>query len=93
LGLFLVLPLLTHCSQPKERNVPPPSVSQVLERYSGRLMSLRGVVGTAEGSCDGSPCILVLVDRLTPELRRKIPEQLEGIRVDVRETGAIRARK
>jgi hypothetical protein len=56
-------------------------------------MSLRGVVGTAEGSCDGTPCILVLVDRLTPELRRKIPEQLEGIRVDVRETGAIRARK
>ena len=49
-GLFLlILPLLTHCSQPKERNVPPPSVSQVLERYTGRLMSLRGVVGTAEG--------------------------------------------
>jgi hypothetical protein len=54
-------------------------------------MSLRGVVGTAEGSCGGQPCILVLVDTLTPDLRKKLPEEIEGIRVEVRETGQIRA--
>jgi hypothetical protein len=90
--MLLLLPLVQSCPGQKKPAVSPPSVTQVLERYSGRLMSLRGVVGTAEGSCAGKPCVLVLVDRLTPELRKKIPEELEGIPVDVRETGAVRAR-
>jgi hypothetical protein len=89
---LLLLPFLLHCTSPaKDGSVPPPPVSQVLERHTGRLMSLRGVVGTAEGSCGGAPCILVLVDRLTPELRKKLPKEIEGIRVEVRETGPIRA--
>jgi len=52
-------------------------------------MSLRGVVGTAEGECVGQPCILVLVDRLTPTLRQSIPSEIENIPVEVRETGQI----
>jgi hypothetical protein len=52
-------------------------------------MSLRGVVGTAEGECAGQPCILVLVDRLTPTLRQSIPSEIENIPVEVRETGRI----
>jgi hypothetical protein len=55
-------------------------------------MSLSGVVGTAEGQCAGKPCILVLVERLTPALRQAIPSELEGVRVEVRETGRIEAR-
>jgi len=64
----------------------------VLERHTARLMSLSGVVGTAEGQCGGKPCILVLVERLTPALRQAIPSELEGVRVEVRETGRIEAR-
>jgi hypothetical protein len=64
----------------------------VLERHTARLMSLPGVVGTAEGQCAGKPCILVLVERLTPALRQAIPSELEGVRVEVRETGRIEAR-
>jgi hypothetical protein len=55
-------------------------------------MSVAGVVGTAEGECAGKPCILVLVERLTPALRQAIPSELEGIPVEIRETGPIEAR-
>jgi hypothetical protein len=64
----------------------------VLERHSDSLMSIPGVVGTAEGSCAGRPCILVLVERLTPAVRTAVPSQLEGITVELRETGRIQAR-
>ena len=70
---------------------PSTVFEQVLERHTPRLMALPGVVGTAEGSCGGQPCILVLVKRLSPSLRQEIPVQLEGIPVEIRETGSIRA--
>jgi hypothetical protein len=54
-------------------------------------MSVTGVVGTAEGECAGQPCILVLVERVTPALRQAIPSELEGVPVEVRETGRIEA--
>jgi hypothetical protein len=93
LRLLVLLPLLGHCTpSSKDRALAPPSVSEVLERHTGRLMSMAGVVGTAEGECAGRPCILVLVERSTPALRRAIPAQLEGIPVEIRETGRIEAR-
>jgi hypothetical protein len=67
------------------------TVAAVPPRHTARLMSLAGVVGTAEGSCAGQPCILVLVERLSPALQA-IPSELEGIPVEVRETGWIEAR-
>jgi hypothetical protein len=55
-------------------------------------MKLPGVVGTAESlSNDGRPCILVMVARLTPELRKRIPGSIEGWPVRIQETGEIRA--
>jgi hypothetical protein len=89
----MLLPQLGHSTpQRKDASLPPPTVAEVLERHTARLMSLAGVVGTAEGSCAGRPCILVLVERLTPALRQAIPSELEGIPVEVRETGRIEAR-
>ena len=54
-------------------------------------MRIPGVVGTAVGLCDDKPCIKVLVVRTTPELRRAIPDSLEGYRVILDETGTVRA--
>jgi hypothetical protein len=89
----MLLPLLGRCTpQGKDDSLPPPTVAQVLKRHTPRLMSLAGVAGTAEGSCAGQPCILVLVERLTPALRQAIPSELEGIPVEIRETGRIEAR-
>jgi hypothetical protein len=68
---------------------PPPPITQVLERHTDRLMSLPGVVGTAEGDCGGRPCILVLVEQTTPALQQAIPSELEGVPVEIRETGRI----
>jgi hypothetical protein len=66
-------------------------ISQVLERHTARLMSVAGVVGTAEGLSDGRPCILVLVEHLTPALRHAVPGELEGVPVELRQTGPIDA--
>jgi 1-acyl-sn-glycerol-3-phosphate acyltransferase len=66
-------------------------VAEVLSRHSGRLLAIPGVTGTAEGRCGGQPCILVLVVRRTPELADLIPDELEGIPVEIRETGPIHA--
>lgn len=89
---MMLLPLLGHCTAShKDTTLPPPSVSEVLGRHTDRLMSVSGVVGTAEGSCGSRPCILVLVERATPALRKAIPSELEGIPVEIRETGSIRA--
>lgn len=67
------------------------TVAQVLGRHTQRLMALPGVIGTAESKCSGRSCILVLVIRRTPELEHLIPAELEGIPVEIRETGPIRA--
>ena len=89
---MMLLPLARCAPQGRDSSLPPPPVAEVLDRHTPRLMSLAGVVGTAEGRCAGRPCILVLVERLTPALRQAIPSELEGIPVEIRETGRIEAR-
>jgi len=66
-------------------------VAQVLRRHTERLMAIPGVIGTAESECSGHPCILVLVLQRTPELERLVPASLEGIPVEISESGPIRA--
>ena len=68
------------------------SLTDVLAQHSPSLMALEGVVGTYEGLTeDGSPCVKVMVVRRTPELERKIPDELGGYPVVIEETGEIRA--
>lgn len=67
------------------------AIEMVLKRHNDMLLSLPGVVGTAIGTCEGNPCIRVLVVKKTPELLTKIPDTLEGFQVVTVETGEIRA--
>ncbi len=67
------------------------SIKAVLKEHTNSLMALPGVVGTAQGLCDGAPCIKVFVVKKTPELLKQIPSVLEGYTVEVEETGVIRA--
>ena len=72
----------------------PPStpLTEVLARHTPDLMRMPGVVGTAEARlADGRPCILVMVAKSTPELRRALPASLEGWPVKVEETGEFHA--
>ena len=66
-------------------------IEAVQGSYTDSLMRIPGVVGTGIGLCDGAPCIKVLVVRATPELRKAIPDSLEGYRVILDETGTVRA--
>jgi hypothetical protein len=55
--------------------------------HTGRLMSLPGVVGTAQGLCSGSPCIKVFVIKKSTELDRNIPDKIDGYPVIIEESG------
>ncbi len=106
-GLSVAIPLggllcLLAGAVPGAQPVPPGGLNEnpmqdktieaVLKEYTDRLMSLPGVVGTAEGWCGVKPCIKVYVAKKTPELLRKIPPDIEGFPVAVEKTGEIRAR-
>lgn len=67
------------------------TIDQVLAAHADSLMALPGVVGTAIGMCEGERCIKVLVAD-SSAARAKIPSRLEGYRVTVEVTGAIRPR-
>ncbi|MDZ7859183.1 MAG: hypothetical protein U5O15_00705 [Candidatus Krumholzibacteriota bacterium] len=66
-------------------------IKEVLKRHTEKLISIPGVVGTGEGRKDGSPCITIFVTRLTPELQDKIPQQLDGFPVSIKESGMFRS--
>ncbi len=66
------------------------TVVDVIREHAGELMSIPGVVGTAEGLKEGRPCVQILVMEATPELERKIPKDLDGYPVEIIETGEIR---
>ena len=67
-------------------------IGEVLAEHTPRLMAMPGVVGTAESALpDGQPSVMVLVVKLTPELRRAIPKELGGYPVVIEESGEIRA--
>ena len=67
------------------------TIHQVLTDDTDQLMSLTGVVGTAEGECSGKPCIRVLVVEKTEELLKRIPPVIEGYQVTIFEVGDIKA--
>jgi hypothetical protein len=67
------------------------AIEAVLKEHTDSLMSIAGVVGTALGEHAGEPCIKVLVERETADVLEQIPSALEGYRVEVQRTGAIRA--
>jgi len=66
-------------------------IEEVLKDHSVKLMSIPGVVGTAQGLCDNQPCIKVYVVKRSPELEQKIPPVLDGYTVDIVETDEIKA--
>lgn len=67
-------------------------INDVLRDHDDKLLAVPGVVGVYVGLLDDgtTQCLKVMVERKTPELAKKIPETLEGYRVVLEETGAIR---
>lgn len=71
--------------------MPQRTIGEVLKDLTDRVMLIPGVVGTAEGLCEGRPCLKVFLAKKTPELLRQIPAVLEGYPVTAEETKAFRA--
>lgn len=64
---------------------------KVLDKHRDKLLAITGVVGIAEGVCDGKPCIRVFVDRKSHRISRSIPGTLGGYLVIVEESGEFKA--
>ena len=66
------------------------SVEAVLEKHTPELMKIPGVVGIAQSEEDGTPIILVFVNKMDERIRREVPSTLEGYPVRVHEVGEVR---
>ncbi len=67
------------------------TITEVVQKHSRKLLSIKGVVGVAEGESGGKPCIKVYVSRKTQELMDRIPASLEGYNVCIVESGDFHA--
>ena len=70
--------------------MPDKSLEEVLQDHTDGHQAMPGVVGTAQGLCDGEPCIKVFVVERSVELLRRLPTELEGYTVNIQETGEFR---
>lgn len=67
-------------------------IREVKARREGEWLALEGVVAVGIGrTAERGTGLLVSVEEVTPSLRERIPREVEGVPVEVRETGTIRA--
>jgi hypothetical protein len=65
-------------------------ISQVMTEHSVELTTIAGVTGIAIGQLDnGTPCILVLVEKDSAEVSQRIPKEIEGHPTKIMVTGKI----
>lgn len=70
---------------------PTRDISAVLADHAPVWMRIPGVTMVAEGKTeDGRDCLRIFVETLTPQLRSRLPEVVEGYPVEVEESGEIR---
>jgi len=65
------------------------NIEQALERHQDRLMAIPGVAGVGIGERVGRPALVIMTKQITPELKARLPEQLEGHPVAVEQSGEI----
>ena len=97
IGIILICNSVAVCANETDKNgekgkqmVQKP-IDEVLKEHTNMLMSIPGVVGTAQSVCEGQPCIKVFVSKKTENLERKIPKNIEGYPVVIQETGKFKA--
>jgi hypothetical protein len=91
-ALPLLLVCFASCSPVRTGTVPKKEdITAVLSRHTPELMKIDGVVGTGEGREGETPIIVVFVRQKTDALARKIPREIEGWKVVVREVGEVTA--
>jgi len=64
---------------------------KVKKKYLQQFLNIPGVVGIGIGGRENSAKIVVNVIKITDEIKRKIPKEIDGIPVEIIETGVVRA--
>ena len=70
-------------------------INDVLKDHDKELLAIPGVVGVYVGLLpdDKTPCLKVMVVKETEDLKRRIPNSIEGYPVLIEESGVIRPLK
>jgi hypothetical protein len=96
----LLVAIQTGCEQSAKNRIqtettqPMKDIDEVIKVYADSLMAIPGVVGLYHGVDEGGRiCLKVMVKGKTPEIARRIPEQIEGFPVVIDETGEIKPMK
>jgi len=63
---------------PRADKMPRPTIEQVLTTRTDAWLTLPGVIGTAMGSKDDIPCIMIYVTRRTDTTEKKILTEAAG---------------
>jgi hypothetical protein len=76
----------------QQESIPKMDINDVLRAHDQELMTIPGVVGVYVGLLPDAktPCLIVMVVKETKDLRKKIPESIEGYPVLLEESGIIR---
>ena len=71
-----------------------PTIYEVKEKHEMDWMTMPGVTGVAIGERQRAPglAIKVFVERASPELRGRIPAEIEGYPVEFEATGEFHAK-
>ncbi|NIS38528.1 hypothetical protein GWN26_09515 [Candidatus Saccharibacteria bacterium] len=67
-------------------------VREIKQKYETEWMSIEGVVAVGIGlTAAGTPGVIVSVSKNKAEVETKIPEVVEGVPIEIQETGEIKA--
>ncbi|PJA73980.1 hypothetical protein CO151_11415 [bacterium CG_4_9_14_3_um_filter_65_15] len=92
--LFLMV-AVAGCRSPQQGDEgvahPTRDISAVLKDHAAGWMQIPGVTMVAEGQTEtGAPCLRIYVLELTPQLRGRLPDAVEGYPVEIEESGEIK---
>lgn len=66
-------------------------VDEVVAKHEDELMSIPGVAGIGVSESAGQPVITIMVNQLTPELKARLPTNLDGVPTTIDVVGDVRA--
>lgn len=67
------------------------SIEQVFDSHRNELLSTPGVKGIGIVKLGEAPAIMVIVDKITPDIQKQIPPQLDGYAVMIEEAARFKA--
>lgn len=66
------------------------TIQKVQEEYTDSLMAIPGVLGVGIGKEGNGDCIVIFVNKLTKDLKKELPKELENYPVKIEQTGEFR---